>query len=65
VPDRIFQVRSIPYTLTGKKMESAGPANPDGGPVEKAANRAAMANVEALDFFIEYASTQSDYRLTT
>ena len=36
-----------------------------GVPVEKAANRAAMANVEALDFFIEYARTQSDYKLTT
>jgi acetoacetyl-CoA synthetase len=36
-----------------------------GVPVEKAANRAAMANVESLDFFIEYAKTQSDYRLTT
>ena len=33
--------------------------------IEPAANRAAMANVEALDFFIEYARTQSDYRLTT
>ena len=32
-----------------------------GVPVEKAANRAAMANVESLDFFIEYARTQSDY----
>jgi hypothetical protein len=33
-------------------------------PVEKAANRAAMANVEALDWFIDYARTQRDYRLT-
>jgi hypothetical protein len=24
-----------------------------------------MANLEALDFFIEYARNQSDYRLTT
>jgi acetoacetyl-CoA synthetase len=30
---------------------------------EKAANRAAMANVDALDFFIEYARTQQDYEL--
>jgi acetoacetyl-CoA synthetase len=34
-----------------------------GVPVEKAANRAAMANVESLDYFIEYARTQRDYSL--
>ncbi|HKU89340.1 MAG TPA: acetoacetate--CoA ligase [Steroidobacteraceae bacterium] len=65
VPDRIFQVRAIPYTLTGKKMEVPVRRILMGVPVEKAANRAAMANVEALDFFIDYARTQSDYRLTT
>jgi acetoacetyl-CoA synthetase len=65
VPDRIFQVRSIPYTLTGKKMEVPVRRILMGVPVEKAANRAAMANVESLEFFIEYARTQSDYRLTT
>jgi len=65
VPDRIFQVRSIPYTLTGKKMEVPVRRILMGVPVEKAANRAAMANVDALDFFIDYARTQSDYRLTT
>ena len=65
VPDRIFQVHSIPYTLTGKKMEVPVRRILMGVPVEKAANRAAMANVESLDFFIDYAKTQSDYRLTT
>jgi acetoacetyl-CoA synthetase len=65
VPDRIFQVSSIPYTLTGKKMEVPVRRILMGVPVEKAANRAAMANVEALDYFIEYARSQSDYRLTT
>lgn len=34
-----------------------------GVPVEKAANRAAMSNVESLDYFIEYAREQRDYRL--
>jgi acetoacetyl-CoA synthetase len=65
VPDRIFQVAAIPYTLTGKKMEVPVRRILMGVPVEKAANRAAMANVAALDFFIEYARTQADYRLTT
>jgi acetoacetyl-CoA synthetase len=65
VPDRIFQVSAIPYTLTGKKMEVPVRRILMGVAVEKAANRAAMANVASLDFFIDYAKTQSDYRLTT
>jgi acetoacetyl-CoA synthetase len=28
---------------------------------DKAANRSAMANVKALDYFIDYAAQQSDY----
>src|SRR5262245_44165994 len=65
VPDRIFQVRSIPYTLTGKKMEVPVRRILMGVPVEKAANRGAMANVDALDFFSEYAGSQSEQRLAT
>jgi acetoacetyl-CoA synthetase len=64
VPDKIFQVRAIPYTLTGKKMEVPVRRILMGVPVEKAANRAAMANVEALDFYIEYARTQTDYLIS-
>jgi acetoacetyl-CoA synthetase len=63
VPDKIFQVKAIPYTLTGKKMEVPVRRILMGVPVEKAANRAAMANVESLDYFIDYARTQTDYRL--
>jgi acetoacetyl-CoA synthetase len=63
VPDKIFQVGAIPYTLTGKKMEVPVRRILTGVPVEKAANRAAMANVESLDYFIEYAREQRDYRL--
>jgi len=64
VPDRIFQVKAIPYTLTGKKMEVPVRRILMGVPVDKAANRAAMANVEALDYFIEYAQTQTDYLIS-
>jgi acetoacetyl-CoA synthetase len=32
-----------------------------GVPADKAANRAAMADPHALDFFIEYAAAQHDY----
>jgi acetoacetyl-CoA synthetase len=65
VPDRILQVRSIPYTLTGKKMEVPVRRILMGVPAERAANRAAMADREALDYYIEYARNQTDYRLTT
>src|SRR6185369_16290113 len=41
VPDRIIQVKGIPYTLTGKKMEVPVRRILMGVPVEKAANRAA------------------------
>jgi acetoacetyl-CoA synthetase len=64
VPDKIYQVNDIPYTLTGKKMEVPVRRILTGVPVEKAANRAAMSNVESLDFFLEYARDQQDYRLS-
>jgi acetoacetyl-CoA synthetase len=63
IPDKIYQVHAIPYTLTGKKMEVPVRRIMMGVAVEKAANRAAMANVDALDYFIEYAREQQDYVL--
>lgn len=63
IPDKIYQVDAIPYTLTGKKMEVPARRILMGVPVEKAANRAAMSNLESLDFFIVYAREQRDYRL--
>jgi acetoacetyl-CoA synthetase len=63
VPDRIVQAPAIPYTLTGKKLEVPVRRILSGAAPEKAANRDAMANPAALDFFIEYARTQRDYAL--
>jgi acetoacetyl-CoA synthetase len=63
VPDRIYAVDAIPHTLTGKKMEVPVRRILMGMPPEKVANRAAMANVDALEFFIHYARTQRDYVL--
>jgi acetoacetyl-CoA synthetase len=63
VPDKIYQVGAIPYTLTGKKMEVPVRRILMGVPVEKAANRAAMANVESLEYFLRYAAEQRDYQL--
>jgi acetoacetyl-CoA synthetase len=64
VPDKIYEVNAIPYTLTGKKMEVPVRRILMGVPETKAANRAAMANRDSLDAFIDYARTQSDYRLS-
>ncbi len=64
VPDRIYQVPDIPYTLTGKKMEVPVRRILAGMPLAKAANRDAVANPAALDYFIEYARTQQDYSMT-
>jgi acetoacetyl-CoA synthetase len=61
VPDKIYAVSAIPYTLTGKKMEVPVRRILMGVAPEKAANRAAMANLESLDYFIDYARTQQDY----
>jgi acetoacetyl-CoA synthetase len=61
VPDRIYSVPAIPRTLTGKKMEVPVRRILMGVPADKAANRAAMADPHALDFFVEYAASQQDY----
>jgi len=63
IPDRIFEVPLIPYTISGKRMEVPVRRILSGIPLAKAANRDAMANPKALDFFIEYARTQQDYKM--
>lgn len=62
VPDRVIQVPDIPMTITRKKMEVPVRKILMGVPAEKAANRHAMANPESLDFFVNYAKTQTDYK---
>lgn len=62
IPDRIYEVEEVPYTLTGKKMEVPLRKILMGQPVEKAANRDAMANPHSLDWFVNYRDTQQDYR---
>ena len=63
VPDKIYQVPGIPYTLTGKKMEVPVRRILMGVTPEKAANRSGVSDPGALDFFIAYAQRQQDYRL--
>jgi acetoacetyl-CoA synthetase len=57
VPDDIIEIEQVPYTLSGKKMEVPIRKILLGMDVDKAANRGAMRNPEALDFFIGLAET--------
>jgi acetoacetyl-CoA synthetase len=61
VPDRMYEVEAIPYTLTGKKMEVPVRKILIGLPEEKAASRDAMMNPASLDYFITFARESSDY----
>ena len=61
VPDRIYAVEQIPYTLTGKKMEVPVRKILMGWPLEKAASRDAMLNPEAIDYFLRFARESTDY----
>jgi len=55
VPDKVYQVNAIPMTLTGKKLEVPVRRILMGMPPDQAANRSAMADPAALDFFVTYA----------
>ena len=61
VPDKIYAVPGIPYTISGKRMEVPVRRILAGYPLAKAANRDAMSNPQSLDWFIEYQKTQQDY----
>ncbi|MEZ4707257.1 MAG: acetoacetate--CoA ligase [Caldilineaceae bacterium] len=56
VPDAIYQVAEVPYTLSGKKLEIPVRRILLGEDVEKAANPGAMRNPQALNFFVELAT---------
>ena len=64
VPEKIYQVEDIPYTLTGKKMEVPVRNILLGIPANKAANRNVMSNPASLDYFVEFAKEQADYSLS-
>ncbi|AXQ27893.1 acetoacetate--CoA ligase [Solimonas sp. K1W22B-7] len=54
VPDQMYRVEDIPYTLTGKKMEVPVRKILVGWPLEKAASRDAMMNPAAIDWFVGF-----------
>lgn len=55
VPDEIFEVKEIPYTISGKKMETPVKKLLMGIPLEKVASADAMKNPTSLDFFVNFA----------
>ena len=59
VPDRIMQVREVPRTLSGKKLEVPVKKILMGASPESAASRDSLANPAALDPFVELASSRS------
>lgn len=61
VPDKIYQIEAVPYTLTGKKMEVPVRKLLMGAQIEKVASRDAMANPTAMEFFIRFAREATDY----
>ncbi len=61
VPDKIYQVDAIPYTLSGKKMEVPIRRILMGAAPEKVASRDTMSNPGAIDFFIRFAREHKDF----
>jgi len=58
VPDDILEVPDIPCTISGKKMETPVKKVLQRKPLDKAYNRDAMKNPEAMDFFIALAAAK-------
>ena len=62
VPDRVYVVEAVPYTLTGKKMEVPVRKILMGWPLEKSASRDAMMNPDAIDYFVRFSQESTDYQ---
>ncbi|MBI5616264.1 MAG: acetoacetate--CoA ligase [Gammaproteobacteria bacterium] len=61
VPDRIYAVEAVPYTLTGKKLEVPVRRILMGYDIAKAVSRDAMMNPASIDYFIDFAGKQTDF----
>ena len=60
VPDEVFQIEEVPYTLSGKKMETPVKKYFRGGKIDQVLNKDAMRNPEAFDFFISFKTSHID-----
>ena len=54
VPDEVFQIDEVPYTMTGKKLETPVKKILMGFDIDTSVNRDAMRNPETIDYFIEF-----------
>ena len=54
VPDDIFQVTDIPYTISGKKMEAPVKKILMGMSTESSLSKDAMRNPDSLSYFIQF-----------
>ena len=59
VPNDVLQVRAVPRTLSGKKMELPVKKLLLGAPPEKVFNRDAMANADCVDWFVDFAARRA------
>jgi acetoacetyl-CoA synthetase len=57
VPDQIVRIEAVPRTLSGKKLEVPVKKIFQGADPETAASRDSLANPEAFDWFVDYASS--------
>ena len=60
IPNEIFTIKEVPYTLSGKKMEVPIRKILLGRSVEKAANPGAMRNPESIQYFVDFAKQLAD-----
>jgi acetoacetyl-CoA synthetase len=58
VPDAIYELSEVPYTISGKKMEAPVKKILMGTDPAKAASRDTMRNPQALDFFAQFNRVQ-------
>jgi len=61
LPDEIHQVRAVPRTLSGKKLEVPVKRILTGTPVESAAAKGALANPESLEAFEDLAKSRQSH----
>ena len=59
VPNDVFQVRAVPRTLSGKKMELPVKKLLTGTPAEQVFKPGAMADAGAVDWFVDFAAQRA------
>lgn len=59
VPNEILQIKEVPRTLSGKKLEVPVKKLLLGGDPERVVNRDSMGNPDSFDFFVDYANRRA------